>query len=63
MIGRRGTIGGDKDKPIEQVVYYQTGVGTGPTTGLTGKAANLVQGREILQFRLSVADAQQRNDR
>jgi uncharacterized protein (DUF2235 family) len=44
MIARRGTIGGDKNKPIEQVVYYQTGIATGPSAGISAKISRFVEG-------------------
>ena len=47
MIGRQGRRGADKPDAgaiIEQVVYYQTGVGTGPSTGMVAKLEQKFEG-------------------
>lgn len=41
MIARAGVVNG---VPCEQVVYYQTGVGTGPTDSVAGKIAASFEG-------------------
>jgi len=48
MIARAGVVNG---VPCEQVVYYQTGVGTGPTNSLTGKIAASFEGAPTIPLR------------